>query len=147
MYYIYHIPNVKIGCTTRVKQRVKDQGFTEYEILETHTDIYKVSNRELELQKQYGYPVDNIPYYISCQNFKKGTTKESCSKGGKTPRKHHGQKTKEVSVETIDGVHIGVYESICETARQMGLRKGNIYNTLIGRHGAKQHKGYVFRYV
>ena len=147
MYHIYHIPNVKIGCSTEVKVRVAKQGFTEYEILETHTDIYKVSNRELELQKQYGYPVDNIPYYISCQNFKKGTTKESCSKGGKAPRKHHGQKTKEVSVETIYGETVGVYESLSQAARDLGLYKANIYNTLSGRHGATQHKGYRFKYV
>jgi hypothetical protein len=74
-YYIYHIPTFvhkdgrigKIGCTEEedAKVRVQNQGYTEYEILETHTDIMIASNREIELQKEYGYPVDKIPYHIS----------------------------------------------------------------------------------
>ena len=55
MYYIYHIPGVKIGCTKHIQKRIKQQGFTEFEILETHTDIDIASDREIELQKQYGY--------------------------------------------------------------------------------------------
>lgn len=62
MYYIYHIPGVKIGCTTNVKRRVNKQGYSEYQILETHTDIHIASQREIELQKQYGYKVDNTLY-------------------------------------------------------------------------------------
>ena len=40
------------------------QGYApdEYEILETHKDIDVVSNRELELQKEYGYKVDHRLY-------------------------------------------------------------------------------------
>jgi hypothetical protein len=55
MYYIYHIPGVKIGCTSNLKKRIQSQGFTEYEVLETHTDIDIASNREIELQNEYGY--------------------------------------------------------------------------------------------
>jgi hypothetical protein len=65
MYYIYHIPGKKIGCTEQPKQRTSKQGFSKYEILETHTDIYKASEREIELQKQYGYAIDKVPYHIS----------------------------------------------------------------------------------
>jgi hypothetical protein len=73
MYYIYHIKGVKIGCTTNQKKRIiKRQGFTEYEILETHTDIYIASKREIELQKQYGYSVDRIPYYRTIKVVSKG---------------------------------------------------------------------------
>lgn len=54
MYYIYHIPNVKIGCTTNPKKRVKAQGYKEWEILETHKCIDTASKREIELQKEYG---------------------------------------------------------------------------------------------
>jgi hypothetical protein len=61
-YYIYHIPNVKIGCSTNPNVRVKNQGYDYYEILETHTDINIVSNREIELQKEYGYTIDNTTY-------------------------------------------------------------------------------------
>jgi predicted RNA-binding Zn-ribbon protein involved in translation (DUF1610 family) len=62
MYYIYHIPGVKIGCSINPKQRVKRKGYTEYEILEQWDNIDKASEREIELQKQYGYQIDNILY-------------------------------------------------------------------------------------
>jgi hypothetical protein len=62
MYYIYHIPSVKIGCTTSPKGRVRQQGYTKYDILETHYDIDIASDREIELQKQYGYPIDKCTY-------------------------------------------------------------------------------------
>ena len=55
IYHIYHIPGVKIGCSLNPKRRVKQQGYSEYEILETHTDIYVASKREKELQNQYQY--------------------------------------------------------------------------------------------
>lgn len=64
-YYIYHINGVKIGCTSQIEKRMYVQGFTNYEILEEHTDIYLASDREIELQKQYGYPVDTKPYYLN----------------------------------------------------------------------------------
>ena len=69
MYYIYHIPNVKIGCSSQPKRRITKQGYTDFEILETHDDIDVASKREIELQKEYGYPVDSIPYYKSSQHF------------------------------------------------------------------------------
>lgn len=62
MYYIYHIPKVKIGCSMYPKRRVKVQGYTEFEILEQHIDENIAANRERELQKQYGYVVDRVKY-------------------------------------------------------------------------------------
>jgi len=47
---------------------MSDQGFTDWEILEEHTDIYEVSNREIQLQKEYGLPVDKVPYWKSVEN-------------------------------------------------------------------------------
>ena len=72
MYYIYHIPTVKIGVSEQPKQRVANQGFSDYEILEEHTDIYEVSKRERELQKEYGYRVDKHPYYMVAEWALKG---------------------------------------------------------------------------
>ena len=83
MYYIYHVPGVKVGCTTQPSKRVKDQGYSEYQILEAHEDIYKASEREREIQKQMGYHVDKHPYYHSKQN-RRPWSKEDMSKGGKT---------------------------------------------------------------
>jgi hypothetical protein len=83
MYYIYHIPGVKIGCTTEPDKRVTAQGYSEYEILESYSDIHIASNREIELQKQYGYAIDKVPYYISKKNRKK-YSKDEMIKGGTT---------------------------------------------------------------
>ncbi len=68
-YYIYHIPGVKIGVSEEPENRVNNQGYTDYEILEEFTCIYLVSYRERVLQKEYGYPVDKIPYYMSRQKW------------------------------------------------------------------------------
>jgi hypothetical protein len=62
MYYIYHIPGVKIGCSMYPKRRVKVQGYTQFEILEEHIDENIAANREIELQKQYGYQKDLVMY-------------------------------------------------------------------------------------
>ena len=80
MYYIYHIPGKKIGCTKQPNIRVKEQNYTNYEILETHTDLYEASKREIELQKQYGYRVDSIQYYQTLAMH----SKEGMITGGKT---------------------------------------------------------------
>ena len=58
MYYIYHIPGKKIGVTRNLNNRVTlIQGYkeTEYEVLEQSDDINYISDREIELQKSYGY--------------------------------------------------------------------------------------------
>ena len=60
-YYIYHIPGKKIGITRNLKDRVtRQQGYTadEYEVLLTSDDIDYISDKEIELQKSYGYKVD-----------------------------------------------------------------------------------------
>ena len=65
VYYLYHIPGKKIGVTCNLNSRVtKQQGYkpTEYEILEKSEDIDYISNREIELQKEYGYKVDITKY-------------------------------------------------------------------------------------
>jgi len=46
-----------------LKSRLKTQGFTDHEVLEVHECKYTASNREIELQKEYGYPVDKILYW------------------------------------------------------------------------------------
>ena len=71
-YYIYHIPGIKIGCTNQLEKRMSDQGFTEWEILETHDDGWLAGDREQELQKEYGLPVDTSHYMISIENRRRG---------------------------------------------------------------------------
>ena len=65
IYYIYHIPGKKIGATSNLNTRVTlMQGYKEgeYEVLEQSTDIDYISDREIELQKSYGYKVDRQTY-------------------------------------------------------------------------------------
>ena len=81
VYSIYHIPIYnwkhypnyglgKIGCTNKEpKKRVEEQGYSSFEILETHDCIETASEREYELQKEYGYPIDRISYKESYKRF------------------------------------------------------------------------------
>ena len=65
MYYIYHIPGKKIGVTCDLNNRVTvQQGYEpdEYDILESSDDVDYISDREIELQKEYGYKVDHRLY-------------------------------------------------------------------------------------
>ena len=60
-YYLYHIPGKKIGVTRDLNSRVVDQqgyGLDEIEVLDQSTDINYISDREIELQKSYGYKDD-----------------------------------------------------------------------------------------
>ena len=65
MYYLYHIPGKKIGVTRNLNNRVTlIQGYkkNEYEVLDQSEDIDYISDREIELQKSYGYKVDRKLY-------------------------------------------------------------------------------------
>ena len=65
MYYLYHIPGKKIGVTCNLNTRVTlTQGYNpeEYEVLDQSDDIDYISEKEIELQKSYGYRVDSKKY-------------------------------------------------------------------------------------
>ena len=65
MYYLYHIPGKKIGVTCNLNSRVTlTQGYNpdEYEVLDQSDDIDYISEKEIELQKSYGYKVDRKKY-------------------------------------------------------------------------------------
>ena len=65
IYYLYHIPGKKIGVTRDLNTRVTlMQGYKEgeYEVLEQSDDINYISDREIELQKSYGYRKDQTLY-------------------------------------------------------------------------------------
>ena len=97
-YCIYHIKGVKIGVGTNPEIRVKQQGYTDFEILEVYTNIFKVSEREIELQKEYGYKVDKVPYWKTYQQREKYRSKENCSKGGKIGGKTTGKKAQKEGI-------------------------------------------------
>jgi len=64
-YKVYHIPGVKIGCTTDIQKRVVEtQGYKqgEYEILLQTDSIAEASQAERILQQDLGYKVDRNLY-------------------------------------------------------------------------------------
>ena len=73
-FYIYHIPGKKVGVTTNLKRRVEDQqgyGPGEYEVLARRHDITEAAKYEALYQRQYGYPVDIVPYdKLNCNKNK-----------------------------------------------------------------------------
>lgn len=64
-YKVYHIPGVKVGCTTDIQKRVVEtQGYKqgEYEILLQTDCIVEASKAEKILQEDLGYKVDRQLY-------------------------------------------------------------------------------------
>ena len=104
MYYIYHIPGIKIGCTEDLDKRMKDQGFTEWEILETHEDGWLAGDREIELQKEYGYRVDTTHYQVVREKFTMSGKQHKEETKAKISTAHVG---KVLSEETKERISIG----------------------------------------
>jgi len=80
MYYLYHIPGKKIGVTRDLNTRVTlMQGYkeNEYEVLEQSDDIDYISDREIELQKSYGYKVDRKLYKNLFNKMKINATEQT----------------------------------------------------------------------
>jgi hypothetical protein len=127
MYYIYHIAGVKIGCSKNPKQRVKKQGFTEYTILEQHEDINVVSIREIELQKEYGYTIDNTLYSQTVSS----PTIEGTQKGGQNGA------LKKWQLENPE-----LYEEIQKKAQYLGGKaRGSIQGNINKENGHMSNLG------
>ena len=80
MYYLYHIPGKKIGVTRDLNTRVTlIQGYKkgEYEVLEQSDDIDYISDREIELQKSYGYKTDRKLYKNLFNKMKINATEQT----------------------------------------------------------------------
>ena len=78
-YKIYHIPGVKVGCTTSIQRRVIEaQGYKpgEYEILFETDNVAEASHVEKQLQEDLGYKVDRKLYK---DLFKKAMNKHTSS--------------------------------------------------------------------
>ena len=80
MYYLYHIPGKKIGVTSNLNNRVTlIQGYKadEYEVLDSSDDIDYISDKEIELQKSYGYKVDRKKYKNLFKKMKINVTEQT----------------------------------------------------------------------
>jgi NTP pyrophosphatase (non-canonical NTP hydrolase) len=107
-YKIYHIPGVKIGCTTNVKKRVEEeQGYkpSEYDILYETDDIVEASEAERNLQKELKYKTD-IKLYKDL--FRKKMNKHSSSQATTTfkisPNDINAEFLKDITLELPEGV-------------------------------------------
>ena len=80
MYYLYHIPGKKIGVTRDLNTRVTlIQGYkpSEYEVLDQSDDIDYISDKEIELQKSYGYKIDRKKYKNVVNKMKINVTEQT----------------------------------------------------------------------
>lgn len=107
-YKIYHIPGVKIGCTTNIKKRVEEeQGYKpgEYDILYETDDIVEASEAERNLQKELKYKTD-IKLYKDL--FRKKMNKHSSSQATTTfkisPNDINAEFLKDITLELPEGV-------------------------------------------
>ena len=172
MYYIYHIPDFvwkngskgKIGCSETPSQRVNKQGYTDYEILESHECMYEASKREIELQKEYGYPVDSNTfakaYTQGKKNVESGHLKKISKLGAQEGWKvchdkhpHVGKLlseyartnfSKSVLQYDLDGNFIAEYYSMREAGRQLNRPHNGISNVLKGKQ--KTAYGFIWKY-
>ena len=79
-YFIYHIPGKKIGVTSDLNNRVTiTQGYSpdEYEVLDQSDDIDYISEKEIELQKTYGYKIDRKLYKNLFKKMKINVTEQT----------------------------------------------------------------------
>jgi hypothetical protein len=157
MYYIYHIPGKKVGCTKNLNNRLRQQNATTYEILETHSDIDIASNRERELQKQYGYKVDKILYKDAVQRRPKWTKSQS-DKGRETMIKNgffnewykKGNATRIKSVakcNKITGEIIETYKSVADAARSVNKEGNTSTISACCKNKKNSYMGYKWIYL
>jgi phosphoribosyl-ATP pyrophosphohydrolase len=84
MYYIYHVPGIKVGMTKNLGSRVfEQQGYApeEVELLFVSRDMHAASVKEIEYQKLYGYSIDRESYKDLVEKQK--TKKKKMNKGFK----------------------------------------------------------------
>ena len=158
MYYLYHIPGKKIGVTRDLNTRVTlIQGYkkNEYEVLEQSDDIDYISDREIELQKSYGYKVDRKLYKNLFNKMKINATEQTSTfpvplnklKGnlmdniGLQWRTYHGQF--EINEQTIPWIMANAKMSMYNEDRSYIYNKA-YYEAFIAEPAVEDKPGNVF---
>jgi hypothetical protein len=75
MYYLYHIKEIKWGCTNNLERRLKEQSYTieNLDRLILVGNINKANKMEKELNLEYGYKWNNsLEYKRVCSMASKG---------------------------------------------------------------------------
>lgn len=172
MYYIYEIKGVKIGCTTDMVRRQKEQlSKGKMVVLEECTTIEEASRREIELQREKGYRANDYSYSQSVTNNKtvchtpeaikkrvnnrdytiqsklqKGTTKYT--KQMLTPKarqKAINNTKKKIAAYTKAGTLYKVWDCAEDAGKELNVKRGVLYDTIAGRQ--KTSRGFVWKYV
>ena len=158
MYYLYHIPGKKIGVTRDLNTRVTlIQGYkeNEYEVLEQSDDIDYISDREIELQKSYGYKIDRKLYKNLFNKMKINATEQTSTfpvplnklKGhlmdnvGLKWRTYHGQF--EINEQTIPWIMANAKMSMYNEDRSYIYNKA-YYEAFIAEPALDETTGNVF---
>ena len=158
MYYLYHIPGKKIGVTRNLNTRVTlIQGYkeNEYEVLEQSDDIDYISDREIELQKSYGYKTDRKLYKNLFNKMKINATEQTSTfpvplnklKGhlmdniGLQWRTYHGQF--EINEQTIPWIMANAKMSMYNEDRSYIYNKA-WYEAFIAEPALNETPGNVF---
>ena len=158
MYYLYHIPGKKIGVTRDLNTRVTlIQGYkeNEYEVLEQSDDIDYISDREIELQKSYGYKTDRKLYKNLFNKMKINATEQTSTfpvplnklKGnlmdniGLQWRTYHGQF--EINEQTIPWIMANAKMSMYNEDRSYIYNKA-YYEAFIAEPAVEDKPGNVF---
>ena len=159
MYTIYHVPGIKVGCSKNVEARVKQQGFTKYEILEVHYDRTTASEREKKLQKELGYEIDFTCYEtLYTKGFLRSEAKAksnaTCVKkyGGiaaqcHTPeiREKAGKKIRKPILQfDLQGNFIKEWPSMSEASKVLNFNMTSIWACCKGIQ--KKGKGFIWKY-
>jgi len=175
MYIIYEIKGKKIGCTHEDKfdmRQYMQKDIGEMIVLEEHLCIYKASDRERELQKQYGYKVDTNPYWYTVQKFQpKSLTPEAIAKRvANTDWIAHAKKSHATVRRTKAGYKpVNVYkvktsrkngpnkiktkkffkryDSLTYASKDLDIHTGTMHNVLNPKHLSKSIKIYTFEYT
>ena len=156
MYYIYHIPNVKWGCTNNLTRRKKQQS--DYNITEwiEEEDLDKADTLEKQKNLEYGYSWDDSQSYkhmLSLNRSNGGTTSslskwknnrekmmEQCFKAGETSKRKYSKKTLMCDLE---GNVIKQFVNRREAADYVNGFKPNII--LACREPHRTYKGYRWK--
>lgn len=160
MYTIYEIPGVKVGCTSRSPEiRVKQQGYTQFRVIEEVADINIASEREIYWQEKLGYGKDTTSSYANTLEKVKlahkpevrvkaiETFRETVKKSEKfyKSRLKGAEKHKKPIMQLdMGGNFIRDWDSALEASKYCDISRAMICHALKGR--LKTAGGYIWKY-
>jgi hypothetical protein len=148
MYTIYHIPGVKVGCTSRNPEiRVKEQGYDNFEILEVLNSIELADERESYWQKKYDLYDGEQRRYKKVMNMQSyATTEEANEKRIETCKNSDYVKESKIKILQLDYIYrvVSEYDSLTDAAKAVNRDISSIAQAL--KNTKKLCSGYRWKY-